>query len=50
VRFKKGWASETRTNHFYGRILDPVNYARLTAKRGLPDDEYFPAYRKGEFA
>jgi hypothetical protein len=50
VRFKKGWASETRTNHFYGRILDPVNYARLMAERVLAEDEYFPAYRKGEFA
>ncbi len=50
TKFKKGWASETRMNYFYGRILDQDKYAGLVAARGQPGEGYFPAYRTGEFA
>ena len=50
ARFKKGWANDVRTAWFCGRILDRARYAKILAARGLKDDGYFPAYRKGEFA
>jgi hypothetical protein len=50
ARFKKGWANDVRTAWFCGRILDRGRYAKILAARGLKDDGYFPAYRKGEFA
>ncbi|HXG48636.1 MAG TPA: GNAT family N-acetyltransferase [Methylomirabilota bacterium] len=49
--FKRGWSSGTRTAWLCGRVLNPPAYANLTQERGLtPGDDYFPAYRKGEFA
>lgn len=50
TRFKRGWATETRLTYFCGRIFDHAKYADALAARGLHDDDYFPAYRKGEFA
>jgi hypothetical protein len=50
ARFKRGWASGTRTAHLCGRILDGEVYARLTAGLGPAENGYFPAYRAGEFA
>jgi hypothetical protein len=48
-RFKRGWATGTRTAYLCGRIFDPERYAALTnVQRGATSD-YFPAYRKGEF-
>jgi hypothetical protein len=49
-RFKRGWATGTRTSYFCGRILDQEKYAKLTS--GCPESShvYFPAYRTGEFA
>ena len=46
-RFKRGWATGTRTAYLCGRIFDAERYARLADGRG--QDDYFPAYRKGEF-
>jgi hypothetical protein len=45
-RFKAGWATETRTAWFCGRVLDPERYAELSA--GREPAGYFPAYRAGE--
>ncbi len=44
-RFKAGWATETRTAHFCGRILDHARYRALSPERG--DTAFFPAYRAG---
>ena len=44
-RFKRGWATGTRTAHFCGRVLDPERYAQLA---GAAATSYFPAYRAGE--
>ncbi len=50
-RFKRGWATGTRPTYFCGRIFDRAKYADALTARGLPDSaDYFPAYRKGEFA
>ena len=51
TRFKRGWASETRTAYFCGRIFNRQRYAEILAARELPDSSsnYFPAYRQGEF-
>lgn len=47
TRFKRGWATGTRTAYFCGRVLDRVAYDALVASRvaaaGSPN--YFPAYR-----
>jgi hypothetical protein len=50
TRFKRGWANTSRTAYFCGRVLDRTRYAKILAARGLGDEGYFPAYRKGEFA
>jgi hypothetical protein len=50
TRFKSGWGSGVRTAWLCGRILDLDRYTALTAARGIGHDDYFPAYRAGEFA
>jgi hypothetical protein len=50
TRFKRGWATDTRTAYLCGRIVDPVRYTRLLTEKGVTDNDYFPAYRKGEFS
>ena len=50
TRFKQGWATGTRTAHFCGRVLDRQRYAEITNARGISRTDYFPAYRRGEFA
>jgi hypothetical protein len=47
--FKRGWATETRTAYFCGRIFDAARYRSLCAERGAMSGGYFPAYRRGEF-
>lgn len=42
-RFKAGWATDTRTAHLCGRILDHDRYGALN---GAPT-AFFPAYRAG---
>lgn len=49
TRFKRGWATGTRTAYFCGRILDSNKYAEILSSRGIPENDYFPAYRRGEF-
>ena len=48
-RFKRGWANTTRIAYLCGRIFDRDMYRQLTAAREQTGDNYFPAYRKGEF-
>lgn len=48
TRFKRGWASGTRTAYFCGRVLNRRQYERILAGR-QPQSDYFPAYRAGEF-
>lgn len=51
TRFKRGWASGTRTAHLCGRVFDRRRYDELTRERGMDalSARYFPAYRAGEF-
>lgn len=49
TQFKKGWTTETRTAYFCGRILDHEKYAQIVEAKRIPNTDYFPAYRKGEF-
>jgi hypothetical protein len=49
TKFKRGWATETRTAYFCARILDSRIYSELLVAAGQPDENYFPGYRKGEF-
>jgi hypothetical protein len=48
-RFKRGWATGTRTAYFCGRIFDRANYREITRASGCMATDYFPAYRQGEF-
>ncbi|ABQ26536.1 hypothetical protein Gura_2357 [Geotalea uraniireducens Rf4] len=50
TRFKRGWSTGTRTAYFCGRIFDPERYAQIVKAKGMTTTDYFPAYRKGEFA
>jgi hypothetical protein len=45
TRFKRGWATTTRTAYLCGRICDPERYAELTAATGTERAAWFPAYR-----
>lgn len=47
-RFKRGWATGTRTVFLCGRICDRHAYAALTAAAGMQATSWFPAYRAGE--
>jgi hypothetical protein len=48
ARFKQGWATGTRMAYFCARVFDTEIYDRLTGPAAR--DDYFPAYRRGEFA
>jgi len=48
--FKSGWTSMTRTAYFCGRIFNPSRYAAIAEARGQIEENYFPSYRRGEFA
>lgn len=48
-RFKRGWATGTRTAYFCGRVFDGEKYDQIVRARGVSSTGYFPAYRKGEF-
>jgi hypothetical protein len=47
-RFKRGWATGTRTAYLCGRIFDRTAYAALVTTVGRLKSTYFPAYRSGE--
>ncbi|MEK6334551.1 MAG: hypothetical protein AABM67_06350 [Acidobacteriota bacterium] len=49
IRFKRGWANTTRTAYFCGKILNQKRYHELLGSSGALEDQYFPAYRAGEF-
>lgn len=49
TRFKRGWATGTRTAYFCGRIFDQSKYDEAVRIRDVSSTNYFPAYRKGEF-
>ena len=49
TRFKRGWASGTRTAWLCGRVFDRRAYAMLASVERHGDAGYFPAYRAGEF-
>jgi hypothetical protein len=49
TRFKRGWATGTRTAFFCGRIFDAGKYQESVLANGMKDINYFPAYRAGEF-
>jgi hypothetical protein len=49
TRFKRGWATGTRTVYFCGRIFNPGRYAEIAEAKRITAAAYFPAYRKGEF-
>ena len=49
ARFKRGWATGTRTAYFCGRIFDPRRYAEALETGHAAASGYFPAYREGEF-
>jgi hypothetical protein len=50
ANFKRGWASETRTAFFCGKVLNPAVYQELVRANRAEDTGFFPAYRCGEFA
>ncbi len=45
TRFKRGWASGTRTAYFCGKVVNGRAYSRLTSACQANSDTYFPAYR-----
>lgn len=47
--FKRGWSTGTRTAYFCGRIFDHARYSEIMKAKGISANDYFPAYRKGEF-
>jgi Acetyltransferase (GNAT) domain len=49
-RFKRGWATGTRTAYFCGRIFDHATYREIIRTSGCKGTDYFPAYRQGEFS
>lgn len=48
-RFKRGWATGTRTAYFCGKILNHTKYEEIARVHGNGSEDYFPSYRKGEF-
>jgi hypothetical protein len=49
TRFKRGWATGSKTAYFCGRIFNPARYQALVQARNVSQNGYFPAYRQGEF-
>jgi len=49
TKFKQGWASDTRTVYFCGRVLNKMLYTQLVEITRTTNTSYFPAYRDGEF-
>lgn len=45
TRFKRGWATGTRTAHICGRIFDSLQYQKLVCARKDTVAGYFPLYR-----
>lgn len=49
TRFKRGWATGTRTVYFCGKIFDHRKYTEITSSKNYPAENFFPAYRFGDF-
>lgn len=49
-RFKDGWSTGTRTAYFCGRIFNHAKYSEIVKAKNVGATDYFPAYRKGQFA
>ena len=49
TRFKRGWATGTRTAYLCGRIFHQSKYQAILQAHQNPPSDYFPAYRRGEF-
>lgn len=45
TRFKRGWATETRTAFFCGRVFDHQKYQEIVLARNIQATNFFPAYR-----
>jgi hypothetical protein len=50
TRFKRGWATGTRTAYLCGRIFHQSKYQAILQAHQNPPSDYFPAYRRGEFS
>lgn len=48
--FKMHWATGERMTYFCGRIFNRERYYAITEATGFVGENYFPAYRKGEFS
>ncbi|MEE8296797.1 MAG: GNAT family N-acetyltransferase [Hyphomicrobium sp.] len=49
ARFKRGWATGTRTAFICGRVLNATAYDELARATETVEAGYFPCYREGEF-
>jgi hypothetical protein len=47
--FKRGWSTGRKTAWLCRRVLQPAVYSELVRARGAAAEDYFPAYRRGEF-
>jgi len=45
IRFKRGWATDTRTAYFCGKIFNKSIYKELAEKNNRIHQDFFPAYR-----
>jgi hypothetical protein len=48
--YKRGWATDTRTAYLCGHIFNHAIYSELAKAKHISNYDYFPVYRKGEFA
>lgn len=48
-QFKREWSTDTRTTFLCGRIFDRVKYDHIIKSKKISANDYFPAYRLGEF-
>jgi len=48
-RFKQGWSNATLPVYFCGRIFDRDRYAKIMNETVMSANDFFPAYRFGEF-
>jgi len=48
-QFKRGWSTGMRTAYLCGRIFDRQKYSEIVTLKGVPANNYFPAYRYGEY-
>ncbi len=49
IRFKSGWSNTNRIVYLCGKILNNEKYDEICRMKNIPINDYFPAYRQGEF-